>query len=89
MSNYKIPMELNEHEQKIVNEAHAERDAWNRREERREVYLMVAGRFVEVALSEDLTPDNVVQLADGYAEAIYQGMLKFCGNQNKNSSEEG
>ena len=36
MSNYKIPMELNEHEQKIVNEAHAERDAWNRREERKE-----------------------------------------------------
>ena len=72
--------ELPEQQQKVVNEAHAYRDAYNIWEERREIYQMVAQALLArpSIQSED---DFAICSVDYYAEAIYQGMLKFVGDK--------
>jgi len=61
--------------EKIDSDEHVQ---WLIREERRAVYQMVAGALLArpSIQSED---DFAVCSVNYYAEAIYQGMVKFCG----------
>ena len=59
---------------RILGEAEEYAAALDRREERKEVYLMVAGamlRDFEDTISRDIIRHK--------AEAIYQEMIRFCG----------
>lgn len=67
-------------EEEIIKEAHAYRDALDRREERKEVYLMVAKALIAVR-RPGTHDDTIVQSTDIYAEAIYQGLIKFVGDK--------
>lgn len=61
-------------EDEILKEAHEYAAAMDRREERREVYLLVAGAFFEEY--GDTVSREIIAAK---AEAIYQGMIKFAG----------
>ena len=81
--------DLPEQQQKVVDEAHAYRDAYNIREERREIYQMVAQAMLTGSYYQDhiatQTKDPVAattcmaSMVGHYAEAIYRGMIRFCG----------
>lgn len=73
MSQYNIPMRS---EEEIIKEAHAYRAELDRREERKEIYLMVAERVIRQR--SEFGPDEA-EAIHKISEAIYQGMIKFCG----------
>jgi len=87
--------ELPEQQQKVVDEAHAYRDAYNIREERREIYMMVAkdnlkavydGRILESGKAITYPNEGALRVISEIAEAIYQGMLRFC-DENKKTND--
>ena len=77
--------ELTDQEESIIKSAHDERDRWIIREERREVYQMVAesycGCIVKNVNAEWVEDKDVLEQVQCEAEAIYQGMLKFVGDK--------
>lgn len=62
-----------------------EMENWRIREERREIYQMVAVEHIGCILDPDDLGVSVnlvtMKEIEIQAEAIYQGMLKFCGDK--------
>ena len=69
-------------EDEILSEAEAYSAALDRREERREIYQMVAQAILTSDFKEALRcRKDFEMLVPEYAEAIYQGMIRFVGDK--------
>ena len=72
-------------EEEIIKEAHEYSDALGRREERREIYQMVAVEHIGCILDPDDLGVSVnlvtMKEIEIQAEAIYQGMIRFVGDK--------
>lgn len=71
-------------EEEILKEAHAYRAELDRREERKEVYLRVAAKYdIKVVFNQQAQrfrgSEEQMRSIELEAEAIYQGLIEFCG----------
>lgn len=69
--------DLTPEQKEIVEKSHSSMRDWTTREERREIYMMVAKASIYRDDEGDLywKPESTALIAN----AIYQGMIKFCG----------